>query len=130
MISVFLACEIEKESMLSRTFRLAGLLAIAAMACAGCLSVNIGDVSYSDGGFHVILTNDGNSTMRILRMTVYETRDFEQHQIFQKSELISVTKGTSRVYIPANLTTGTYKVYLSIVTGDEQTYTVIRDVRI
>jgi hypothetical protein len=116
--------------MLSRTFRYAGLLALAAIACAGCLSVNIGDVSYSDGGFNVIITNDGNTTMRILRMTVYETRDFEQHQIFQKSELVSIISGTSRVHIPANLTPGTYKVYLSIVTGDEQRYTVIRDVRV
>ena len=116
--------------MLSKTFRFAGLLALAAIACAGCLSVNIGDVTYSDGGFNVILTNDGNTTVRILRMTVYETEDFEQHQIFQKSELVSIKNGTSRVFIPANLTTGTYKVYLSIVTGDEQRYMVIRDVRI
>jgi outer membrane protein assembly factor BamE (lipoprotein component of BamABCDE complex) len=116
--------------MLSRTLRLAGLLVLAAIACAGCLSVNIGDVSYSDGGFNVILTNEGNTTMRIVRMTVYETRDFEQHQIFQKSELVSVKEGTSRVFIPANLTKGTYKVYLSIATGDEQRYTVIRDVRV
>ena len=68
--------------------------------------------------------------MRILRMTVYETGDLEQHQVFQKSELVSIKKGTGRVFIPANLTTGTYKVYLSIVTGDEQRYMVIRDVRV
>ncbi len=116
--------------MISRTFRFAGLLTLAALACAGCLSVNVGDVSYSDGGFNVILTNDGNTTMRILRMTVYETRNLEQYQIFQKSELVSVISGTSRVHIPANLTPGNYKVYLSIVTGDEQIYTVIRDVRV
>jgi hypothetical protein len=97
---------------------------------AGCLSLGIGDVSYSDGGINVQIYNEGNSTVRILKVTVYRVEDFEQHEVLQRSELVSLIPGDSSLFIPMPLEKGKYKMYLSLSTGEERRFVVIRDVEV
>jgi hypothetical protein len=98
--------------------------------CAGCLSLGIGDVSYSDGGINVQIYNEGNSTVRILKVTVYQVENFEQHEVLQRSELVSLIPGDSSLFIPMPLEKGNYKLYLSLSTGEERRFMVIRDVEV
>ncbi|MBP1928008.1 hypothetical protein J2741_000555 [Methanolinea mesophila] len=113
-------------------WKLLAVLALVIGACsfAGCLSLGIGDVSYSDGGINVQFNNEGNSTIRILKITVYRVDNFTQHEVLQRSELISLKPGESALFIPMPLENGSYKFYMSLSTGDERRYVVIRDVEV
>ena len=73
------------------------------MFCAGCLSLEIGDVSYSDGGINISFNNEGNSTIRILKITVYQVDNFEQREVLQKSEMVTLKPGESSLFIPLPL---------------------------
>ena len=105
-------------------------LVIGIFFSAGCLSLEIGDVSYSDGGINIQFNNEGNSTIRILKITVYKVDNFEQHEVLQKSEMISLKPGRSSLFIPLPLEKGNYKLYLSLSTGEERRFVVIRDVSV
>jgi hypothetical protein len=105
-------------------------LVIGIISCTGCLSLEIGDVSYSDGGIHVQIYNDGNSTIRIFKITVYQLENFEQHEVLQRSELVSLMPGESSLFIPLPLEKGRYKLYLSLSTGEDRRFVVIRDVEV
>jgi hypothetical protein len=105
-------------------------LVIGIFFCAGCLSLGIGDVSYSDGGINVQIYNEGNSTIRILKVTVYQVENFEQHEVLQRSELVSLMPGESSLFIPLPLEKGRYKLYLSLSTGEDRRFVVIRDVEV
>jgi hypothetical protein len=98
--------------------------------CAGCLSLEIGDVSYSDGGINISFNNEGNSTIRILKITVYQVDNFEQREVLQKSEMVTLKPGESSLFIPLPLEKGNYKLYLSLSTGEERRFVVIRDVSV
>jgi len=98
--------------------------------CAGCLSLGIGDVSYSDGGINVQIYNEGNSTLRILKVTVYRVENFEQNEVLQRSEFVSLKPGENSFFIPMPLEKGNYKLYLSLSTGEERRFVVIRDVEV
>jgi len=98
--------------------------------CAGCLSLGIEDVSYTDSGINVKIYNEGNSTIRILKVTVYQLENFQQHEVLQRSELVSLKPGESSLFIPMPLEKGNYKLYLSLSTGEERRFVVIRDVEV
>jgi hypothetical protein len=105
-------------------------LVIGIVFCGGCLSLGIGDVSYSDGGINVQIYNEGNSTIRILKITVYQLENFEQHEVLQRSELVTLIPGESSIFIPLPLEKGSYKLYLSLSTGEERRFVVIRNVEV
>jgi hypothetical protein len=105
-------------------------LLIGVSSFAGCLSIGIGDVSYSDGGINVQIYNEGNSTIRILKITVYQVENFTQHEVLQRSELVTLKSGESSLFIPLPLEKGSYKLYMSFSTGEERRFMVIRDVEV
>jgi hypothetical protein len=103
------------------------LLAFFLFFC-GCVSMNVGEVSYSDGGLFVTINNPGQSADAFVQVTLYQETGLMQRENNITMIPVKLKTGENRVFIPGNIKSGAYKLYVYIIlNGDRQT-AVIRDI--
>jgi hypothetical protein len=103
-------------------------LLIAFMIAGGCMSTNIGDVSYADGGFTLSVTNAGEPTEAHIQVTVYQIQDLHQTELSVLNTSVLLQKGENRVKVPGQIGPGRYKLYVYLVRNGTRQTAVIRDI--
>jgi len=102
---------------------------LAALAIsAGCSTTTIGDVSYAAKNLTAIITSGGPPSDAYIQVTVYRTTGLSQQEYTVVSTPVSLTNGTNRVTVPADLEPGNYKLYVYLIRNGERSSAVIRDI--
>ncbi|PKL64938.1 MAG: hypothetical protein CVV32_05120 [Methanomicrobiales archaeon HGW-Methanomicrobiales-3] len=95
---------------------------------AGCTSPAIGDVAYTNGTLLVPVTASSGSADAFVQVTVYEITDLHQQEMTFRQVPVTLRQGENKISVPLDLPSGSYKLYIYILTpGDRQTAT-IRDI--
>ena len=102
------------------------LIALVITGC--CMSTNIGDVSYADGGFTLLITNAGEPTEAHIQITVYQIQDLHQSELSVLNTSVSLQKGENHVTVPGQIGPGRYKLYVYLVRNGSRQTAVIRDI--
>lgn len=104
------------------------LLVLLLLLGAGCTSPAIGEVSYVNGTLFVPVTAGSGSADAFVQVTVYEIADLRQQEMTFRQVPVTLRQGENEISLPLDLPSGTYKLYIYILTpGDRQTAT-IRDI--
>ncbi len=112
-----------------RTF-VALLFLLIVAGTAGCLSYSFGDAEYTDGELHVQVLNSNEPERVAIQVTIFETTDFQQTEIFKKVAFFDLEQGSNEYVLPVDLEPGTYKVYLYILVDGKRTNLEIRDLEV
>jgi hypothetical protein len=99
-----------------------------AVLLAGCISTNIGETLYSDGGVTTHITNTGEPAEAYIQVTVYETRDLRQQEVTVLNTTVMLGNGENTVYVPGPLDPGRYKLYIYLIQNHDRKNAVIRDI--
>jgi len=95
---------------------------------AGCTSTAIGDVSYSNGTIIVPVTCTGEPADAFVQVTIYEIKDFSQHELTFIQVPVTLSPGANEVLVAAPLPAGTYKLYVYVLKPGERQTATIRDI--
>lgn len=105
-----------------------GTLLVLFLLGAGCTSPAIGDVAYTNGTLLVPVTASTGSTDAFVQVTVFGIADLRQQELTFRQVPVTLRQGENEISVPLDLPSGTYKLYIYILTpGDRQTAT-IRDI--
>jgi glutathione synthase/RimK-type ligase-like ATP-grasp enzyme len=104
------------------------LVLLMAVLLAGCITENIGEAWYSDGGVTVLISNTGEPTDTYIQITVYEIRELHQTEVVVLNAPVALQKGENRVFVPGQLEPGNYKLYVYLIQNHERRAAVIRDI--
>jgi hypothetical protein len=104
------------------------LALLMAVLMAGCISMNIDEAWYSDGGVTVQISNNGEPADAYIQITVYEISELHQTEIAVLNTPVALRKGENRVVVPGRLEPGNYKLYVYLIQNHERRAAVIRDI--
>jgi len=104
------------------------LALLMAVLLAGCISVNIGEARYSDGGVTVLISNTGEPTDAYIQITVYAIKELHQTEVAVFNTSVALQKGENSVVVPGQLEPGNYKLYVYLIQNHERRAAVIRDI--
>ena len=113
--------------MASRGYIVLGIFLCLCGVTAGCMTASIGDISYQEGGLHIVATIQDPTVQAVLQVTVYRVENLTQVEIFKKAEFIQFESGTREYVMPVALDRGTYKVYVYITVDGDSKARVVRD---
>ena len=99
-----------------------------AVLLAGCISMNIGDAWYTDGGVTVQISNTGEPADAYIQVTVYEIKDLHQTEVAVLDAPVALRKGENRVLVPGLLKPGNYKLYVYLIQNHQRSAAAIRDI--
>jgi len=103
-------------------------LFIVFMITAGCISMNIGDVSYISNGVSVAVTNTGEPAEAYLQVTVYDLQNFHQTEVAVFNSSVILLQGENKIVIPGKIAPGRYKLYVYLMQNGSRKTAVIRDI--
>jgi hypothetical protein len=103
---------------------------IFAIIVPGCLTYSFGDIVYGNDTLQVRVSNSGESQRVTLQVTIFDTTEFEQREVYKKAEYYTLEKGENEYTVPIHLEPGSYKVYLYIIVNDKRTNLEIRDLEV
>ncbi|MDT8358382.1 MAG: hypothetical protein RQ758_07770 [Methanomicrobiaceae archaeon] len=106
------------------------LFLIFAIIVPGCLTYSFGDTVYGNDTLRVRVHNSGDAQRVTLQVTIFDTTDFEQKEVYKKAEYFTLEKGENEYTVPVHLEPGSYKVYLYIIVDDKRTNLEIRDLEV
>jgi hypothetical protein len=95
---------------------------------AGCISMNIGEARYADGGVTIKISNTGEPADAYIQITVYEIIELHQKEIAVLNTPVALQNGENLVVVPARLEPGNYKLYVYLIQNHERRAAVIRDI--
>ena len=105
-----------------------GVVLLLGLVCAGCTSALIGDVTCLDGDLQVTVTNSGESSEALVQVTIYSIKDFYQEELQVIQHPVVLQAGENHIVIPADLSHGSYKLYVYILKPGERQTATIRDI--
>jgi hypothetical protein len=106
-------------------------LILVVLACvAGCLTYSFGDVAYDDDLLRVQVTNEGDARQVVLQVTIFETKDFNQTELYRKAEFYDLKKGENEYRVPIHLEPGSYKLYLYVTIDGTPVVREIRNIEV
>lgn len=94
---------------------------------SGCVSMGIGEVSYTNDGLLAKISNPGQPSDAFVQVTVYEVNGMVQQEQTVIMAPVKLNTGNNTVLIPGTLRPGTYKLYLYLIHNNERKTAVIRD---
>jgi hypothetical protein len=113
-----------------RFFLAAAAILSLALACTGCLSMNVGDASYHNRSVMVQVSDTGEPSGVTVQVTAYRIQDLHQ-QMYTIAEAPAVIQhGDTIVTVPVELEPGSYKLYIYILSGGDRKTAVIRDITV
>ena len=118
--------------MSSRCNHLAGCLGVllAALVCAGCTSIEIGDAGYTNGTISLPVINTGSPSEGYIQVTVYEIRNNQQEETDVFYAPLVLQQGRNTAFIPGRLEPGQYKLYFYLIQNGERRAAAIRDIAV
>lgn len=99
-----------------------------AVFLAACVSTTFGDVGYSGNGLTLIVTHDGGPSEGYIQVTVYRISNNRQDETGVYYAPLNLQAGENRVFIPAPLGPGQYKLYFYLIQNGERKAATIRDI--
>jgi hypothetical protein len=111
-------------------FLTAGIILVLALLCAGCLSMNVGDISYRNHSVMVQITNTGDPADVSVQVTAYRIQDLHQQVYSIVESPATLRSGETDVMVPVGLEPGTYKPYIYIFRDGDRKTAVIRDITV
>jgi hypothetical protein len=94
---------------------------------AGCISISVGDVGYTNGSIYATITNPGDPADTYIQVTVYKITDLQQKELTVANSPAMLNSGENTILIPAALEPGRYKCYVYLLSKGERKTAVIRD---
>jgi len=99
-----------------------------AICSAACVSTTFGDVTYSGNGLTLTVTHDGAPSEGYIQVTVYRISNNQQEEAGAYYAPLNLQEGENRVFIPAPLGPGQYKLYFYLIQDGERKAATIRDI--
>jgi len=113
-----------------RFFLAAAAILSLALACTGCLSMNIGDASYRNHSVMVQVSDTGDPSDVTVQVTAYRIQDLHQQMYTIAGAPATIPHGDSSVAVPVELEPGSYKLYIYILRDGDRKTAVIRDITV
>lgn len=103
-------------------------LLVLVLLGAGCTSTAIGEVTYSNGTIIVPVTCTGEPGDAFVQVTIFEIKDFSQHELTFLQVPVTLRQGENEVLVAAPLPAGTYKLYVYVLKPGERQTATVRDI--
>jgi hypothetical protein len=108
----------------------AGTLFFVILLCAGCISVNTGDISYRNRSVMVQITNTGEPAQVTVQVTAYRIQDLHQQLYITADAPATILNGETDVAVPIDLEPGPYKLFIYVISDGDRKTAVIRDITV
>ena len=116
--------------MTGRWYLLFGILLFMLISVAGCISLSVGDVTYSNSSLLIGITGPATPQESVVQVTVYEVDEFSQHEVLTTWTTVTPDGSERTVGVPADLGPGRYKIYVYLTRDGERETAVIRDITV
>lgn len=97
---------------------------------SGCVSTEVGNARYHDGGISVDLNSTSAMPDAFMQVTIYQVKNLQQEEYLVVTSPVDVKKGENTVFFPARLEPGTYKLRIYLIHNSERKTAVIRDIEV
>jgi hypothetical protein len=104
------------------------MLCIILVLSAGCTSLAIGDVTPTDQGMKVHVTNSGDPINAGIQVRVFRIHDLAQQELTNTGVTVTLNQGENVVNVPVRLEPGTYKLYVYVTMNGERKTASIKDI--
>ncbi len=104
------------------------MLCIILVLSAGCTSLAIGDVTPTEQGIKVHVTNSDNPLQAGIQVRVFEIHDLGQQELTNTGVTVTLNQGENVVTVPVRLEPGTYKLYVYVTKNGERKTASIKDI--
>jgi hypothetical protein len=94
----------------------------------GCVSSNVGDISYTGSGLSATINNPGQPVDGFIQVTIYKVNGLVQQEYTVVMKGMRLESGKNTVIIPGTLEPGTYKLNVYLFEKGERKTAVIRDI--
>ncbi len=113
-------------------FPIAGgiVILLTVVLCAGCMSLSVGDVGYSNQSIVIDITHAGEPMDAHVQVTVYRLANLTQEQQSILGAPVSLVPGKNTLSVPARLEPGSYKLFVYIIKDGDRKTAVIRDITV
>jgi hypothetical protein len=95
---------------------------------AGCTSFAIGDVTPTDQGMKVHVTNSGDPINAGIQLRVFRIHDLAQQELTNTGVTVALDHGENVVTVPVRIEPGTYKLYVYVTMNGERKTATIKDI--
>jgi hypothetical protein len=103
------------------------LLVFFLLIC-GCVSSNVGDISYTGSGLSATINNPGQPADGFIQVTIYKVNGLVQQEYTVVMKGMKLESGQNTVIIPVTLESGSYKLNIYLFEKGERKSAVIRDI--
>jgi hypothetical protein len=97
---------------------------------SGCVTYSFGTASYDGEALHMQVNNAGSPREVVLQVTVFETTDFKQEELFKQADYMFLENGENEYVVPVALEPGEYKLFLYVTVDGARTVCEIRDIMV
>jgi urease beta subunit len=104
------------------------MLCIILVLSAGCTSLAIGDVTPTDQGMMVHVTNSGDPINAGIQVRVFRIHDLMQQELTNTGVTATLNQGENVVNVPVRVEPGTYKLYVYVTMNGERKTASIKDI--
>jgi hypothetical protein len=96
--------------------------------CAGCLSTNVEDTSYSNHAVMMNISHTGDPADVYVQVTVYRVANLSQEMYTIVDSPARLVNGENTIALPVQLEPGSYKLYVYVISNGDRKTAVIRDI--
>ncbi|MCX6691265.1 MAG: hypothetical protein NTW33_04245 [Methanoregula sp.] len=104
------------------------MLCIILVLSAGCTSLAIGDVTPTDQGMKVHVTNSGDPITAGIQVRVFRIHELTQQELTNTGVTATLNQGENVVNVPVRVEPGTYKLYVYVTMNGERKTASIKDI--
>ena len=104
------------------------MLCIILILSAGCTSLAIGDVTPTDQGMKVHVTNGGDPINAGIQVRIFRIHDLMQQELTNTGVTVALDHGENVVNVPVRVEPGTYKLYVYVTMNGERKTASIKDI--
>ena len=104
------------------------MLCIILILSAGCTSLAIGDVTPTDQGMKVHVTNSGDPITAGIQVRVFRIHELTQQELTNTGVTATLNQGENVVNVPVRVEPGTYKLYVYVTMNGERKTATIKDI--
>lgn len=94
----------------------------------GCVSMSVGEVSYSGEGLSVRIYNPGEPADVFVQVTIYQVKGLLQQEENVTMTPVKLESGNNTILIPGTFKPGAYKLYMYVFRNGDRETAVIRDI--
>lgn len=108
------------------------IISILLLLCgiSGCVTYSFSEASYDGEALHMVVNNAGDPREVVVQVTVFETTDFNQKELFKQADYMFLEAGANEYVVPVTLDPGRYKLFLYVTVDDRRTTCEIRDIEV